>query len=131
MAQDLYDIGHQPSLGELPKRMHAWVIRPERFGQPRQAFQREVIEVPAIADEEVLVYGVKIGDEVVIHCGRWSRHCPWVKMGNDPMYSPTFRIWGYETNWGSFAQFTKVQAQSQGGTTNTAPIMPDSACSSQ
>ena len=26
------------------------------------------------------------------------------------MYSPTFRIWGYETNWGSFAQFTKVQA---------------------
>ena len=26
------------------------------------------------------------------------------------MYSPTFKIWGYETNWGSFAQFTKVQA---------------------
>lgn len=25
------------------------------------------------------------------------------------MYSPTFKIWGYETNWGSFAQFTKVQ----------------------
>jgi crotonyl-CoA carboxylase/reductase len=23
---------------------------------------------------------------------------------------PTFRIWGYETNWGSFAQFTRVQA---------------------
>jgi hypothetical protein len=27
------------------------------------------------------------------------------------MYSPSFRIWGYETNWGSFAQFTKVQGQ--------------------
>jgi crotonyl-CoA carboxylase/reductase len=27
------------------------------------------------------------------------------------MYSPSFRIWGYETNWGSFAQFAKVQAQ--------------------
>ena len=26
------------------------------------------------------------------------------------MFSPTFRIWGYESNWGSFAQFTKVQA---------------------
>jgi crotonyl-CoA carboxylase/reductase len=31
--------------------------------------------------------------------------------GGDPMYSPSFRIWGYETNWGSFAQFTKVQGQ--------------------
>jgi crotonyl-CoA carboxylase/reductase len=27
------------------------------------------------------------------------------------MYSPTFRIWGYETNYGGFAQFTRVQAQ--------------------
>jgi crotonyl-CoA carboxylase/reductase len=27
------------------------------------------------------------------------------------MYSPTFRIWGYETNFGSFAQFTRVQGQ--------------------
>jgi crotonyl-CoA carboxylase/reductase len=26
------------------------------------------------------------------------------------MFSPTFRIWGYEASWGSFAQFTKVQA---------------------
>jgi crotonyl-CoA carboxylase/reductase len=50
------------------------------------------------------------GDEVVIHCGMWSRDCPMVKAGVDPMYSPTFRIWGYESNWGSFAQFTKVQA---------------------
>ena len=53
---------------------------------------------------------LKVGDEVVIHCGIWSRDGPWVKAGEDPMYSPTFRIWGYETNWGSFAQFTKVQA---------------------
>jgi crotonyl-CoA carboxylase/reductase len=26
------------------------------------------------------------------------------------MFSASFRIWGYESNWGSFAQFTKVQA---------------------
>ena len=26
------------------------------------------------------------------------------------MYAPSFRIWAYETNWGSFAQFAKVQA---------------------
>ena len=26
------------------------------------------------------------------------------------MYSPSFRIWGYESNYGSFAQFTRVHA---------------------
>src|SRR3546814_7905439 len=26
-----------------------------------------------------------------------------------PMFGISFRIWGYESNWGSFAQFTKVQ----------------------
>jgi len=54
---------------------------------------------------------VKVGDEVVLHCGTWSRDCGLVKRGTDPMFSPTFRIWGYETNYGSFAQFTRVQGQ--------------------
>ena len=31
--------------------------------------------------------------------------------GLDPLAAPSQRIWGYETTWGSFAQFTKVQAQ--------------------
>jgi crotonyl-CoA carboxylase/reductase len=31
--------------------------------------------------------------------------------GLDPMAAPSQMIWGYETTWGSFAQFTKVQAQ--------------------
>jgi crotonyl-CoA carboxylase/reductase len=52
----------------------------------------------------------KVGDEVVIHCGMWGRDDPQVKAGGDPMYASSFRIWGYESNWGSFAQFTKVQA---------------------
>jgi crotonyl-CoA carboxylase/reductase len=26
------------------------------------------------------------------------------------MFAPSFKIWGYETNWGSFAQFTRVYA---------------------
>ncbi len=56
------------------------------------------------------VANLKVGDQVVIHCGMWSRDCPMVRSGIDPMFSPTFRIWGYESNWGSFAQFTKVQA---------------------
>ncbi len=52
----------------------------------------------------------KVGDEVVIHCGTWDANCDKVKAGVDPMFSPSFRIWGYDRNWGSFAQFTKVQA---------------------
>ncbi len=30
--------------------------------------------------------------------------------GLDPMAAPSQKIWGYETTWGSFAQFTMVQA---------------------
>ncbi len=52
----------------------------------------------------------KIGDEVVIHCNQDDgddEECN----GGDPMFSPSQRIWGYETPDGSFAQFTTVQAQ--------------------
>ena len=52
----------------------------------------------------------KVGDEVVIHCNQDDgddEECN----GGDPMYSPTQRIWGYETPDGSFAQFSRVQAQ--------------------
>ena len=52
----------------------------------------------------------KVGDEVVIHCNQDDgddEECN----GGDPMFSPTQRIWGYETPDGSFAQFSRVQAQ--------------------
>ncbi|WP_233713128.1 crotonyl-CoA carboxylase/reductase [Amaricoccus solimangrovi] len=52
----------------------------------------------------------KVGDEVVIHCNQDDgddEHCN----GGDPMFSPSQRIWGYETPDGSFAQFTNVQSQ--------------------
>src|SRR6476661_8592267 len=52
----------------------------------------------------------KEGDEVVIHCNMTSYEDPEVH-GLDPMAAPSQMIWGYETTWGSFAQFTKVQAQ--------------------
>ncbi len=162
MTKELYDIGEHPPLGEVPEKMHAWLIRPERFGEPMKAFAEEVVDVPDIADDEVLVYvmaagvnynnvwaglgvpidvikirnkagepeefhiggsdasgivykigkdvtNVKVGDEVVVHCGIWDRNGDFKKKGTDPMYDKTFRIWGYETNYGSFAQFTKVQ----------------------
>jgi len=52
----------------------------------------------------------KVGDEVVIHCNQTDgddEECN----GGDPMFSPSQRIWGYETPDGSFAQFTAVQQQ--------------------
>src|SRR6476646_3161664 len=52
----------------------------------------------------------KPGDEVVLHCNQASYEAPEVH-GLDPLAAPSQRIWGYETSWGSFAQFTKVQAQ--------------------
>ncbi len=63
--------------------------------------------VYAVGDE---VTNVRIGDRVVVHCGWWDREDPYIKAGGDPMIAPSARIWGYETNWGSFAQFAKVQA---------------------
>ncbi len=50
------------------------------------------------------------GDEVVVHCNQASYEDPEVH-GLDPLAAPSQKIWGYETTWGSFAQFTKVQAQ--------------------
>jgi crotonyl-CoA carboxylase/reductase len=147
--------------GELPKTMAAWVIREEREGEPKNAFQLEEIEVPEPGAFEVIVrvmaagvnynnvwaalgepvgvwrygdhpeYGHHIGgsdasgvvwkvgpgvtrwkpgDEVVVHCNQASYEDPEVH-GLDPLAAPSQRIWGYETTWGSFAQFTKVQAQ--------------------
>ncbi len=52
----------------------------------------------------------KPGDEVVVHCNQDDgddEHCN----GGDPMYSPSQRIWGYETPDGSFAQFCRVQSR--------------------
>src|SRR5207342_603501 len=69
------------------------------------------------SDASGIIYAVgskvkrwKVGDEVVVHCNQDDgddEHCN----GGDPMYSPSQRIWGYETPNGSFAQFTNVQSQ--------------------
>ena len=163
-VREVYEIGEVPPLGEVPKYMHAQVIRPERFGEPTQAFQPEKVETPRDlkpnealvlvmaaginynnvwaalgvpvdvirvhaqmgddsgfhiggSDASGIVYAVgsdvtnvRVGDRVVIHCGMWDESDPFVLAGNDPMFSSSFKIWGYESNWGSFAQFTRVQA---------------------
>lgn len=161
-SRDYFDLGDVPELGVVPRRMLAQLIRPERFGEPSDAFKEEAVELPELGPRDVLVYvmaagvnynnvwaamgipidvikarqkkgelepfhiggsdasgvvwatgadvtNVKVGDEVVAHCGSWDPDDPWVLAGKDPMFAPSQRIWGYETNWGSFAQFTRVQ----------------------
>ncbi len=162
MAVDVADVSKlDVEPGTLPAKMAAWVIRQEREGEPKDAFQVEEIEVPEPGAFEVVVrvmaagvnfnnvwaalgepvsvfnygdhpeYGHHIGgsdasgivwkvgegvtrwkpgDEVVIHCNQASYEDVEVH-GLDPLAAPSQMIWGYETTWGSFAQFTKVQAQ--------------------
>ncbi len=88
------------------------------LGQPISPF--DVHKAPyhiAGSDASGIVWAVgdkvtrwKVGDEVVIHCNQDDgddEECN----GGDPMFSPSQRIWGYETPDGSFAQFTNVQAR--------------------
>ena len=56
------------------------------------------------------VRNVKVGDRVVVSCGMWDPNDPDLKPGGDPMFAPSFTIWGFGSNFGSFAQFTKVQS---------------------
>ncbi|MCP4846271.1 MAG: alcohol dehydrogenase catalytic domain-containing protein, partial [Actinomycetia bacterium] len=160
---EICDLGKRPPLGEVPEKMHAMLIRQDRFGEPESAFRREVIPTPEIGPLDVLVYvmasginynnvwaalgdpldviaerqrkgesedfhaggsdcsgivwqvgeqvtGVKVGDEVVVHSGWWLPDDPWVKSGRDPMLAESTRIWGYQTNYGSFCQFARVQS---------------------
>ena len=162
MGKDVYDVGELPPVGEVPARMHAMVVRPDRYGEPRDSIQDEVIDVPELGPRDVLVAvmaagvnfnnvwaargvpidvtktqarwgeptdfhivgsdasgivyaagadvtSVSVGDRVTVHPGQWDLEDPVVKAGRDPGLAASFRVWGYDTCWGSMAQFTKVQ----------------------
>ena len=47
-TKQLYDLGDMPPLGEVPEKMHAYLVRQDRFGEPIDAWQREVINTPKI-----------------------------------------------------------------------------------
>jgi crotonyl-CoA carboxylase/reductase len=51
-----------------------------------------------------------VGDVVVVHPGWWDADDKWVLAGKDPMLAPSAKIWGYNTNFGSFGQFAIAQA---------------------
>ncbi len=50
----------------------------------------------------------KEGDEVIVHCNVVDEQDPISKI--DSMLSKTQSIWGYETNFGAFAEYTKVKS---------------------
>jgi crotonyl-CoA carboxylase/reductase len=62
--------------------------------------------VYAVGDD---ITNVSVGDHVVAHPGYWDPNDPWIAAGNDQMIAPSARIWGYDTNYGSFGQFSRVQ----------------------
>ena len=162
-AKELYDLGEMPPTGVVPEKMHAFTVRQNRFGDPVDAWKREVINTPAIGPKDVLVYvmatginfnnvwaglgypvdviadrqkkgeaedfhaggsdasgivwavggevtEVAVGEQVVVHSGWWPPDDPWVLSGKDPMLAPGVRIWGYQTNYGSYCQFARAQS---------------------
>lgn len=51
------------------------------------------------------VSGVNVGDHVVLGCVQWDERAQDVRFGLDPMTSTSAYAWGYELNYGTFAQF--------------------------
>ena len=68
-APELCELGQIPESGVVPKTMHAWVIRKERHGPPLESYQREIVDVPEIAPDEVLVMVMASG---VNYNGVWA-----------------------------------------------------------
>jgi crotonyl-CoA carboxylase/reductase len=69
VLKDLYDIGEIPPLGHVPRNMYAWVVRRERHGEPVTAMQQEVVPVPILDSDEVLVQVMAAG---VNYNGVWA-----------------------------------------------------------
>ena len=60
-APAIVPLGQVPPLGVVPQKMHAWVIRPERFGEPVTSFVQEEMPVWDIGPDEVLVQVMAAG----------------------------------------------------------------------
>ncbi|MEM7023794.1 MAG: crotonyl-CoA carboxylase/reductase [Pseudomonadota bacterium] len=67
--KDLYELGEIPPLGHVPENMFAWVVRRERHGEPGSAMQQEVVPVPTLDSDEVLVMVMAAG---VNYNGIWA-----------------------------------------------------------
>src|SRR5207248_5819354 len=53
---ELFPLGEVPkNLGELPRKMLAWCIRPDREGDPDTAMRLEEVAIPEVGPNEALV----------------------------------------------------------------------------
>lgn len=68
-ARELFELGEIPEPGVVPQKMHAWVIRKDRHGPPLESFRREIVNVPEISPDEVLVMVMASG---VNYNGAWA-----------------------------------------------------------
>ena len=55
------EIGEIPLIGQVPEQMHAQLVRPERFGEPKDSIRDEVVAVPEIGPDEALVMVMAAG----------------------------------------------------------------------
>lgn len=54
--KEIFEIGEEIPLGEVPKSMYAVTLREERYGEPRDSMKMEIVDVPKDLEEyEVLV----------------------------------------------------------------------------
>ena len=60
-VKDLYELGETPPAGHVPRHMYASVIRPQRYGEPRDAFEVEVVEVPRPGPRQLLIWVMAAG----------------------------------------------------------------------
>ncbi len=67
--KELYEIGEVPPLGTVPMQMYAWTIRRERHGEPHDSFKVEVVDVPEVGENDVLIYIMAAG---VNYNGVWA-----------------------------------------------------------
>lgn len=62
MAQpETFPLGTIPEIGVIPKKMHAWVIRKERHGEPLKSFQKELVPPPEPGPREVMLLVLAAG----------------------------------------------------------------------
>lgn len=55
------------------------------------------------------VKDVKVGDDIVVQGGWYDKNETHNLKGGDPTILKSFRAWGYETNYGAYAQFCVVK----------------------
>lgn len=60
-APDILAIGEPVPLGVVPRHMHCWAIRADRHGPPATSFRQEVVEIPKIGDDDVLILVMAAG----------------------------------------------------------------------